>query len=380
VQATPAACGVSAVRARFPTRSAQSMRPASAGACPTKPPSAKPFTTKPRPASAGSRGPLGRSRSRGPAHTEGCAGATAASAAKKVGDTAGHPEAATRSDITEGGVPTQPPAKNGSQRPASASGQRKMPSKKRRPASASASTLRETKASDVASAANAAAEAANAGRHWWERLHTCGKVRPRMSLPVGRRFGPPSYPRPPATPQSAGSRAPSWVDAGEQSGTAVGHPPPGPTVHRSPVRATHKNPSGYTTPQRKDSLREDSFIFDDDDGGDPEYFGIDSDVEEEAARKSSGSGVSTTAPQRARRPQSAPSASSTALSGEWWRAPSAHGMSENEWWARDTLRRLHLEQLEQLHACGGPAPLASCQASPAALAAAAALAKSRVSA
>jgi len=142
-------------------------------------------------------------------------------------------------------------------------------------------------------------------------------------------------------------------------------------------------------------LGEDSFIFNDDDGdAGAEYFGVDSDEEdaedflhgvaaaERAACRTSAAKASTARPtQQARgRPTSAPSASSTAVpvktASDWWKADSssvAPVVSKDGYWAKDTLRRLHLEQLENLRDIEG----ASKAKTPAEVATAEALAKRR---
>jgi len=117
-------------------------------------------------------------------------------------------------------------------------------------------------------------------------------------------------------------------------------------------------------------LGEDSFIFNDDDGdAGAEYFGVDSDEEDAgdflhgvaaadrvASRTSAPKASAARPTQHARgRPTSAPSIPSTAVpvksANEWWKAESssvAPVVSKDGHWAKDTLRRLHLEQLEKL--------------------------------
>jgi hypothetical protein len=263
-------------------------------------------------------------------------------------------------------------------------------SRQRRPPSAP----RGETAADVKTAAEAAAAASAVGRPWWERLHTCGKVRPSMTLPVGRRFCPPSFPQAPArqagprpAPATGGSSTMSWAE--RAAANALGEPSLGSS--RAPTQAVPKasrNPSG-AAPQRTSSLREDSFIFDDDDSGHP-YFGVDSDEDDALLKSFAGDAAEKSEASRQpsrRRPLSAPCTRSTAApaNNEWWLAGSSTtdvigGVVSNEgWWARDTLRRLHLEQLERLRAAGlDVSAILADQANPAAMTAAAAtLAKRR---
>lgn len=255
-----------------------------------------------------------------------------------------------------------------------------------------------TTAAAVAAAAEAAAVAAHAGRPWWERLHTCGRVRPSQKLPVGRRFCPPSFTQAAAP---GGEKGRNSAVASSEAGAAC------------PVVASRAPRAGFTAsqhgdcdaqPRRSDTLREDSFIFEDnDDDADPVYFGVDSDEDEAfAAALNANAALNTNTPRAApprpfltshRRPASAPSTSAprrppecpvvpgvipqpATVSSEWWHAESstvAPPTGHEEWWVKDTLRRLHLEQLERLRAAG--IDLASFQASPAARVAAAAMAK-----
>lgn len=137
----------------------------------------------------------------------------------------------------------------------------------------------------------------------------------------------------------------------------------------------HRNATGYQ-PQRSSTLGEDSFIFNDDDGdAGAEYFGVDSDEEdagdflhgvaaaERGAPRTSAAKASAARPtQHARgRPTSAPSISSTSVpvksANEWWKAESSSVAPvvdpKDGYWAKDTLRRLHLEQLENLREIEG---------------------------
>lgn len=359
----------------------------------------RPSTAKPRHASVGPRSFGARSRSRKLAATlDSSMAPPAAGPEDTAPTTAGAfpapvpPKLTVRRPTVEGSqafapvggdddAPSAPATATveGSQ-PRTAVNGRRVASKNRRPASAS-SGLRGTSASRVAAAATAGAAAArkDAGP-WWERMHTCGKVRP-CSLPVGRRWGRSPLSRAPAPqPSSAhpGESAPTWRDA---AATLIGEPVlssspmPAPTVHRN---------SGGPQPQRRDSLGQDSFIFNDDDAAGPSYFGVDSDEEGaflSARAASPPADPGAEPPLRSRRPLSAPcggrggSNSSASTNKEWWRATSS-GQAP-DWWARDTLRRLHLERL---HGSNGPdlgSREGQCEAIPSTAALAAALALKR---
>lgn len=162
---------------------------------------------------------------------------------------------------------------------------------------------------------------------------------------------------------------------------AAGHLGRSDSLQEGSVRSAH---GGEV--KRKDSLHEDSFIFnDEDEDAGPGFFGVDSDDEyTEAFRASGGASCSNSAyraskptvkpnpqakprdpaaspasaPKSKARPLSAPctGARTTTTNNEWWRAPSSNvaaEISKDQWWAKDTLRRLHLEQLERLRDLGG---------------------------
>lgn len=183
-------------------------------------------------------------------------------------------------------------------------------------------------AASVATAAEAAVAAArDDGRKWWERLHTCGKVRPNMSSSQHFSQGSTSVPKP--SPVAVPERGPT---------EAQGHDNPSPST---PIVRRRPSLNRINT----SSLKEDSFIFNDDDDAspEPEYFGVDSDDEGEgidadnAHRKqpqyfeefaSANSKASLPRPSnRSQRPRSAPSRTGT-----------------HEQWTRETLWRLNLER------------------------------------
>lgn len=181
-------------------------------------------------------------------------------------------------------------------------------------------------AAAVSAAAAAAAMAAEDGRPWWERLHTCGKGPVRSSSLHSASF--------PAGEGDVGPQPPEIV-------TSEGEP-------RTQVPSTTRRGSNSSCP------REDSFIFDDNDGdadgplddgtgATGAYFGVDSDEEEGAtggapvstphhSRASAGYAQAPATHQGKARPMSAP-----------------YGKSRTtEEWARETLQRLRLEQLRRM--------------------------------
>jgi len=183
-------------------------------------------------------------------------------------------------------------------------------------------------AAAVSAAAAAAAMASDDGRPWWERLHTCGKGPVRSSS-----FGQHST----FVPSGDGDVSPQPPEAATTEGESQVQPP-----------SMTRRGSGASCP------REDSFIFEDNDGdadgplddgtgATGAYFGVDSDEEEGAT---GGAPVSTHEQSRA---QGSYTQAAATHQGKARPMSAPYGKSRTtEEWARETLQRLRLEQLKRM--------------------------------
>lgn len=216
-----------------------------------------------------------------------------------------------------------------------------------------------------AAAAAAAAATANDGRPWWERLHTPARkclgpqLRQTMhSVLAAPRIPPAQRPRPPSAPLSQrpvpAARTPvgsaAAVAAARRAGASA-EAQAGRTASPAASPGGGLRPgSGRTSAQRRspddELLREDSFIFNDDDAdAGAGFFGVDSDDDGGTPEAKFAAKQAAAEAARAKgRPLSAPGVGALLLEG--WARDTLAGLRAEEW-MRETLSGLRAEASPQ---------------------------------